>query len=131
MDTSPKSFSVNNTNTTDNPLKNHAVKILRRILLAIILAVAILSVGWFIYGHFFKVNEQPKTYTADKAGILQYINDTSKPVSDAARLQTIDMMERQTTTNFKPVTKNTNGEVQNTTPLSIREQVLQSMQQGK
>ncbi len=127
MDVSPNSFFANKKINPD--LKNHIVKNTRRFLLAIIVAVAILSVGWFIYARFFVHNNTQKIYEISKAGDLQRLRDEYVPVPEVVRIQSVDVLQKKTTVNFKPVVSDgKNGEVQNTTPLSIREQALRTMQ---
>ena len=103
--------------------KSRVIKFLRRILLASIVAVAILSVGWFIYAHFFEVKEAPYFDTTSRAGAANMIRQTSQPVSTETRMQVLNLI----TKNASAPVPDKNGQIQNMTPEAAREAALQRM----
>ena len=103
--------------------KSRVIKFLRRILLASIVAVAILSIGWFVYAHFFQVTEAPYFNPTTRAGVANTIRQNSQPVSTETRLQVLNMITKNTT----PPVPDKNGEIQNTTPEAEREATLRRM----
>jgi len=96
------------------------IKFLRRLLLALIVAIAVLSVGWFIYGRFFAPHPAPYIDTTTRAGIANSIRQNTQPVSQTVRMQVLDSILK----NAKTPVVDKNGQVQNTTPLSDREAAL-------
>ena len=84
MDYSPK-FSAANNSIPLAPKEHPAKKWIRRILLAIVVAVALLTLCWFLYDKFFLVSKIANPYDASRAGIANTLRSDAVPVPVAVR----------------------------------------------
>ena len=106
--------------------KNRILVLTRRIIIAIVVAVIILCVGWFMYARFFtaKVSDINYVDTATRAGIAQSIRQNSEPTPVIIRYGVAQSIRKNSVT-ATSTTKN--GEIINNTPQSEREAVLKSL----
>ncbi len=102
---------------------SRALQRLRMILLAVIVAVAVLSISWFIYGHFFITKNSAPVYTTSREAVVGTIRETSVPVPPVVRGQVLNSILSGAPT----PQPDKNGEIQNTTPVAERQAVLQRM----
>ena len=104
--------------------KSRIIIILRRLLLATIVAVAILSIGWFIYSRFFKAPGFTGS-PASREGIANTIREHMVETPDIVRMQMADRIRQNMHIATTPQTKD--GVVTNTTPVSQRELIFKSI----
>ena len=86
MDYSPK-FSAANNSIPSTPKSRPVIKWIRRILLAVIVGVAFVTLGWFLYDKFFNKGPVADPYNASREGIANTIRAHTVPVPDAVRLK--------------------------------------------
>ena len=112
------------TTTKDISPKSYFTKTMRKILLAIIIAVALISVVWFLYGLFFVGTKTFEGDKASKAGVANSIRENTEPTPTIVRYQISNSIRNNSNTG---TSTSKDGEVVNHTPLSQREAVLKSI----
>ena len=97
---------------------------LRKVLIVVAVAIAVLIIGWFVYAHFFVSKNNQAVIDASHEGIANSIRRNTQPTPTIVRYDVLTSIRKNST----PATS-TNGEFQNTTPQSEREAILKSFSQ--
>ena len=107
--------------------KARMIAFVRKILLALIIAIAVTAIGYFVYEYFFMKPASDAGYLGSRERVANLIHENSQPVSEATRMQIMNLIQQNAAT----PTVSKDGKILNSTPVSQREQMLQLMNAGK